>query len=89
MGQDNDPEWNVCCKNYKGTGLTIPKCKLNAGVRVGLLLDLDNGGTLTMYLDNKPCGTIAGGLAGPLLPCISSFVESKVVKIHGGLAPPQ
>ena len=64
------------------------------GSRIGLLLDLDNGGTLTMYLDNKPCGTIATGLAGPLLPCITSYDEGKVykkdrvMKIHGGLAPP-
>ena len=59
-----------------------------AGSRIGLLLDLDNGGTLTMYWDNKPCGTIATGLVGPLLPCITSYYYGKVVKIHGGLAPP-
>ena len=53
-----------------------------------MLLDLDNGGTLTMYLDNKPCGTIAEGLAGPLLPCISSHFIGTAIKIYGGLAPP-
>lgn len=53
-----------------------------------MLLDLDNGDTLTMYLDNKPCGTIAEGLAGPLLPCITSSDNGKVIKIHGGLARP-
>ena len=40
-----------------------------------------------MYLDNKPCGTIAAGLAGPLLPCITSIDNEKVIEIHGGLAP--
>ena len=76
--------------NCKGTGMTLdPKPKMPEGSRIGLLLDLDNGGTLTMYLDNKPCGTIAAGLAGPLLPCISSYNKGKVIKIHGGLAPPQ
>ena len=60
-----------------------------ASSRIGLLLDLNNGGMLTMYLDNKPCGTIAAGLAGPLLPCIVSRHQGKVVKIYGGLAPPQ
>ena len=69
--------------------MTIPFRELNAGDRVGLLLDLDNGGTLTMYLDGKPCGTIAEGLVGPLYPCISSVYEGKKVMIHAGLAPPQ
>merc|ERR1719272_2712275 len=74
----------------KGTGNTLhPKRLLPDGSRVGLLLDLDNGGTLTLYLDNKPCGTIAEGLVGPLLPCVVCSHEVKVVKIHGGLAPPQ
>ena len=78
------------CNTCKGTGMTLnPKPKMPEGSRIGLLLDLDNGGTLTMYLDNKPCGTIAEGLAGPLLPCITSYYKGKVVKIHGGLAPPQ
>ena len=65
-----------------------PKRHLPDGSRVGLLLDLDNGGTLTLYLDNTPCGTIAEGLVGPLLPCIMCTYKGKVVKIHGGLAPP-
>ena len=55
----------------------------------GLLLDLDNGGTLTMYLDGKPCGTIAVGLDGPLYPCIMPSFKGKVVKIHTVLVPPQ
>jgi hypothetical protein len=90
MGQTNWPAWNLWCntKTCKGTGLTIPKRKLNAGDRVGLLLDLDNGGTLTMYLDSKPCGTIAEGLEGPLYPCIVSGFKGKVVKLHSGLALP-
>jgi len=41
-----------------------------------------------MYFAGKPCGTIAEGLVGPLLPCILSTFKGKVVKIHGGLAPP-
>ena len=65
-----------------------PQPKIPEGSRIGLLLDLDNGGTLTMYLDNKPCGTIAEGLVGPLLPCISTYYKGTVIKIHGGLAPP-
>ena len=74
----------------KGTGMILdPWPEMPEGSRIGLLLDLDNGGTLTMYLDNKPCGTIAEGLVGPLLPCISSYLKGAVIKIHGGLAPPQ
>ena len=90
MDQDNTPGWGLCCDTCKGTGLTLhPLPEMPAGSRIGLLLDLDNGGTLTMYWDNKPCGTIAAGLVGPLLPCIRSSYVGKVVKIHGGLAPPQ
>eukprot|EP00729_Bicosta_minor_P022706 gene22706-biopygen15412 len=89
MAQTNNLGWFVCCSTCKGTGMTLdPAPKLPDGSRVGLLLDLDNGGTLTMYLEGKPCGTIAVGLIGPLLPCISSYFIGKVVKIHGGLAPP-
>lgn len=88
MGQDNDPDWDLECKSCKGTGLTIPFRKLNAGDRVGLLLDLYNGGTLTMYLNGKPCGTIAEGLEGPLYPCIVSRNTGKAVQIHSGLEVP-
>lgn len=89
MAQDNDPGWGLACLTCAGTGMTLdPKPNLPEGSRIGLLLDLDNGGTLTMYLEGKPCGTIAEGLVGPLLPCISSYWGGKVVKIHGGLAPP-
>eukprot|EP00729_Bicosta_minor_P001051 gene1051-biopygen18702 len=85
----NVPGWDLHCSTCAGTGMTLdPKPNLPAGSRVGLLLDLDNGGTLTMYWQGKPCGTIAEGLVGPLLPCISSYFKDKVVKIHGGLAPP-
>eukprot|EP00729_Bicosta_minor_P032620 gene32620-biopygen9570 len=90
MYQYNKPGWVLYCTTCAGTGMTLdPQPKLPDGSRIGLLLDLDNGGTLTMYFEGKPCGTIAAGLVGPLLPCISSFWEGKVVKIHGGLAPPQ
>ena len=72
MVQTNYPTWRLYCNTGKGTGMTLDLApKIPEGSRIGLLLDLDNGGTLTMYLDNKPCGTIAEGLAGPLLPCIS------------------
>eukprot|EP00729_Bicosta_minor_P006286 gene6286-biopygen22853 len=87
--QANTPYWDLLCSTCAGTGMTLrPKPKLPEGSRIGLLLDLDNGGTLTMYWEGKPCGTIAEGLVGPLLPCISSYYKDKVVKIHGGLAPP-
>eukprot|EP00729_Bicosta_minor_P005573 gene5573-biopygen18819 len=90
MCQDNTPYWGLQCSTCAGTGMTLdPKPKLPAGSRIGLLLDLDNGGTLTMYWEGKPCGTIAEGLVGPLLPCSESIYIGKVVKIHGGLAPPQ
>eukprot|EP00729_Bicosta_minor_P001907 gene1907-biopygen20736 len=89
MGQYNDPAWGLRCSTCAGTGMTLrPQPKLPASSRVGLLLDLDNGGTLTMYWQGKPCGTIAEGLVGPLLPCTSPCYAGKVVKIHGGLAPP-
>eukprot|EP00729_Bicosta_minor_P001623 gene1623-biopygen8932 len=90
MGQSNAPVWHLECTTCAGTGMTSdPKPKLPDGSRIGLLLDLDNGGTLTMYLEGKPCGTIAAGLVGPLLPCIALCFAGKVVQIHGGLAPPQ
>eukprot|EP00729_Bicosta_minor_P006285 gene6285-biopygen22852 len=89
MYQTNDPYWGVFCSTCEGTGMTLrPKPKMPDGSRIGLLLDLDNGGTLTMYWQGKPCGTIAAGLVGPLLPCISPYYKGKVVKIYGGLAPP-
>eukprot|EP00729_Bicosta_minor_P001910 gene1910-biopygen20739 len=90
MCQNNNPGWAVWCSTCEGTGMTLdPQPKLPKGSRIGLLLDLDNGGTLTMYWKGKPCGTIAAGLFGPLLPCITSYYKGKAVKIHGGLAPPQ
>ena len=89
MGQSNTPEWRLYCSTCSGTGLTVADRQMPAGSRVGLLLDLDNGGTLTIFLDNHPCGTVAKGLVGPLVPCISSLWQDKVVKIHGGLAPPR
>ena len=90
MYQLNEPYWELRCSTRKGTGLTLhPQPEMPGGPRIGLLLDLDNGGTLTMYWEGKPRGTIAEGLVGPLLPCISSYYEGKVVKIHGGLAQPQ
>ena len=90
MWQNNNPLWRLYCNTCKGTSITLdPQPEMPEGSRIGLLLDFDNGGTLTMYLDNKPCGTIAEGLAGPLLPCISSACEGKIIKVHSGLAPPQ
>jgi len=89
MRQYNAPVWDLRCNSLEGTGMTLdPEPLLSDGSRIGLLMDFDNGGTLTMYWKNKPCGTIAEGLVGPLLPCISSRDADKVVKIHGGLAPP-
>lgn len=88
----HDPDLKLDCTTCticKGTGMTLdPPPKLPGGSRIGLLLDLDNGGTLAMYLGGKPCGTIAEGLVGSLLPCISYYYKGKVVKIHSGLAPP-
>eukprot|EP00729_Bicosta_minor_P009256 gene9256-biopygen19972 len=90
MWQNIKPIWHLWCSTCAGTGMTLdPKPKLPAGSRIGLLLDLDNGGTLTMYLDGKPCGTIAEGLVGPLLPCMATSFVGKVVKIYGGVPPPQ
>lgn len=83
MGLNN---WDMFCNSNKGTGMIMdPAPKIPEGSQIGLLLDLDNGGTLTMYVDNKVCGTIAGGLVGPLSPCISSgvFGDGKVVWIYG------
>lgn len=54
-----------------------------------LLLDLDDGGMLTMCTEGKPYGTIAEGLAGPLLPCGVPLWGGKVVAItiYSGCAP--
>ena len=80
MHQNNVPYWGLRCSTCAGTGMTlVPKAKLPEGSRIGLLLDLDNGGTLTMYLEGKPCGTSAAGLVGPLLPCISPVSRYKII----------
>lgn len=92
MWQCNDPHsahWTMHCNSCKGTGLMMrPHPKVHESDRIGLLLDLDNGGTLTMYLGGKPCGTIAEGLTGPLFPCFGAYYKGKVVRVHGGLALP-
>ena len=80
--------WRLRCSSCKGTGCT-DKRDMADDERVGLLLDLDNGGTLTLYRNNIPCGTIAVGLVGPLLPCISPVYTNISVRIHGNLGPPQ
>lgn len=87
--RNNSNSWGLECNSCAGTGVTLdPKPKLHEGAWVGLLLDLDTGGTLTMYLEDTPCGTIAAGLAGPLLPCAVLYGKAMLVKIHGELAPP-
>ena len=87
-GARSSPYWSLRCKSCAGSSMTLdPAPKLLDGARVGLLLDLDNGGTLTMYLDNTPCGTIAEGLVGPLLPCVASYHEGQEVAIKGGFVP--
>lgn len=87
QAQENEildhPLWSLCCKSNKGNFEDYSiKRKLNVGDRVGLRLDLDNGGILTLYLDGKPCGTIAEGLTGPLHWCISSESAGKAVRIR-------
>lgn len=90
VSQNNDPFWNVTCNTCEGSFVNNSiKRGLNRGDSVGLLLDLDNGGTLTLYLDGKPCGTIAEGLVGPLLPCIASNFKGKSVEIQSGLPLPK
>jgi hypothetical protein len=79
---------NLFCSSCKGTGCT-DKRDMADDERVGLLLDLDNGGTLTLYRNNIPCGTIAVGLVGPLLPFIASHFTNTSVRIHGNVEPPQ
>jgi hypothetical protein len=80
--------WQLLCGSCKGTGCTDER-NMTDDERVGLLLDLDNGGTLTLYRNNIPCGTIAVGLVGPLLPCISPYYTNTSVRIRGNLEPPQ
>ena len=77
------------CDTCEGFGMFWdPAPEMPDGSRIGLLLDLENGGTLTMYWGGKPCGTIAEGLVGPLLPCVDIAHAGKVVKICGGLVSP-
>jgi hypothetical protein len=84
-----DPEtWALSCNSCSGTGCTASH-QIAEDEWVGLLLDLDDGGTLTIYRDNIPCGTIAEGLVGPLLPCISFYHPNASVRIQGNLKPPQ
>ena len=81
------PNWDLRCNSCAGTGCTDTR-KITEDERVGLLLDLDCGGTLTIYRNNAPCGTIAVGLVGPLLPCISAYWPNTAAQIHGNLEPP-
>ena len=83
----DNSNWHLYCKSCKGTGCT-DKRNMTEDERVGLLLDLDGGGTLTIYRNNAPCGTIAVGLVGPLLPCVSAYFPNTAVQIHGNLEPP-
>jgi hypothetical protein len=86
---EDDTHWDLdSCSSCKGTGCT-DKRQMGVGERIGLLLDLDNGGTLTIYRNNAPCGTIAVGLVGPLLPCASTYRRGTSVRIHGWLEPPE
>lgn len=69
--------FNTCAR----TSMTLkPQPMTPDGSRIGLLLDVNSGGTLTMYWEGKPCRTIGEGLVRPLLPCISSVRKDKVVK---------
>ena len=90
MFQSNLPCWTLSCNSNWGNFVrdSIDR-KLNAGDRVGLLLDLDNGGTLTLYVDGMPCGTIAERLAGPLHWCIVSYWAGKAVRIYSNLPLPR
>jgi hypothetical protein len=45
-------------------------------------------GTLTIYRNGSPCGTVAVGLAGPLLPCVVPWHFGTSARIHGNLVPP-
>ena len=76
------------CATCKGTGIT-DRSPLATGERIGLLLDLDAGGSLTVYRGGKPCGSVAVGLIGPLLPCITTGEHNMSARIHGGLALPE
>lgn len=73
----------------QGTGmLATPLPNISTdGKKIGLLLNMEDG-TLTMFLDKKPCGTIANNLNGPLLPCILLPGVGSKVKIHGNMVPP-
>ena len=64
-----------------GGGVNI--LDLPAGSVVTLVLDLDHGGTLEVYVNTRRYGVIAEGLVGPLLPCIECFVEGKTIQIEG------
>ena len=86
------PYWSLRCKSCAGAGMVVEPAPnlVKPGAdeaSIGLLLDLDNGGTLTMYMGGMPCGTIAEGLVGPLLPCVASYYQGQVISIKGGYAP--
>jgi hypothetical protein len=82
------PNWDLKCNSCQGKGCTDKSLTVQQGSHVGLLLDLDSGGTLTIYINNTPCGTVAEGLVGPLLPCVQSASKGIAIKIHGGLSMP-
>ena len=78
----------VWCDAFRVTDVALGTwSKPLKGSGIGLLLDLDNSGTLTFYCKDKPRGTIAEVFVRPLLPCIPSCWKGKLAEIHGGLAP--
>jgi hypothetical protein len=85
--QANNNRSRLFCTSCAGTGWGGRR-NVAVGERMGLLLDLDTGGTLTIYRDNVPCGTIAEGLVGPLLPCVAATNRVHSLRIIGKLEPP-
>lgn len=82
--QDNTGSWALTpFSPYKGNIVDgAIRRSLEAGDQVELQLDLDNGGTLTLYLDGEPQGTICEGLKGPLHWCIECLYPGKTIKVH-------
>ena len=81
--------WAVNCSSCAGEGIASKfQKRLTVGDKVGLLLDLDIGGTLTVHLNGHAAGTIAEGLSGPLLPCICTFNAPASFRLESGLPVP-
>ena len=74
--------WSLGCQTHAGSFDRYSSWRVSVGERLGLVLDLDHGGTLTLFRGTTAVGTIAEGLVGPLLPCVAAVSNGVSLRVH-------